>query len=166
MKKSFLFLALVLLSLTLSCSGGGSSSGGGVSKIDNVAGTYAFTTGTMNAACSNGNSTSIPAFSQNYYISQSGNIVTITGGSAPAPVGATLLSSSPPTGTVDSGNNFVMNGSAILAVSGVSGQVTASINYSGTFTTTGWSGVVTITYLFQSYNTSCRVTSNFSGTKQ
>jgi hypothetical protein len=129
-----------------------------------VAGTYAATSQPYTLTCSNGNSATVPASSSNVVVTQSQNSITATW-DTPIPAGMTVKSNTVPTGTVGKDASFVVTGSVVANMTGVTGDITGLSSYSGNFTTSNWSGQGTIHLNYTAYGTSCSGTLNFSGSK-
>lgn len=151
MKK---FVLVLCVSLFLCACGGGRGSASSASSsiptnsagFPDVAGVYAFKSdgGTFN--CSDGERVPYFAEATNIVVSQTGNVVTFTGTSTtPTPsAGMTWTYVDLPSGNIDRSGGFVITGSR-------SGNITSPLAFvveydtiTGTFTTSGFSGTISI----------------------
>ncbi len=177
MKKSMWWLVVSLMVAVglVACGGGGGDSSSSPTQQWNgpvdgsgypvVAGTYAFTTGTVTMKCSDNSTGTGPALSMNVIVSQSQNAITLTQANPIVPAGLTITSQTPMAGTVDTSGNFVMNESLVATLNGVPGDINVSYNVTGTFSPTNWTGVYIYTAYFTAYNGSCTYATTFSGNK-
>ena len=152
-----------ICSLLLSCSA--SEDDSNLSPLDNVSGTYSFTTSNIDAYCTDGSIGTYPALALNFNITQSGTSLTFANTNTAGVPGITFLSSTELNGNLSSNNSFVANQFATAIFDGIAGEVTLSYNVSGTFSSTGWSGNYEYSAFFQSLSETCYYSTTFSGSK-
>lgn len=117
----------------------------------------------MNVSCSDGSSGSESGFSENAYVSQDVNRISIDGDEG-INTGLVIISETPDSGTVQKSGSFSTSSSAILNDI-LLGDVRGTTNTSGVFTQNGWSADISANLQLLDFGETCTVTSTYSGAK-
>jgi hypothetical protein len=171
--RGMIFRAVCMISLTFllfACGGGGGDSTQAPiivnpSGYPDVAGTYSMNIKSTAVTCSDGSATTVDAMAKNFTVTQNINQINLAGTSTPIPLPSniTVVSKSDLSGNVDPAGNFIVNGTVVAQIGSVPGQTSYSYNFTGAFTSSGWSGYLKYSVLNATIPVSCTGTTTFTG---
>jgi len=163
MKVQNIVVILLLTNFIYGCGSDGDSDlpENNSSGFPDVSGIYSFNQGVINAIC-NGELLSVPGSSFNINVIQNGNEIILTKTTVSSSPGITIYESTNPTGLIDKSGNFQLRNSSTGYVDQV-GNVSTSSHYSGTFSSSGFTGIETDNFIFFDVNFSCVGESDISG---
>lgn len=163
----------VIMVLTLAACGGGGGGGSSPSwsgtvnssGYPDVAGTYAFVFPAGTISCTGGETGPVAASSTNLVVSQTGNVITVTG-SSPTPAGYSVVSNTATSGNVEKSGTFIVTSSSVFtSPTYTAGTIAGAYSTTGTFTPTAITGTLNETFTFSTISGSCAASLPFTATK-